>query len=59
MNRWVGFIQCAMIANGMIDLAGAKEMFDGAKLAFGEPGEDLLDHLDPESSFAFEIGGEG
>ena len=42
-------------------LAGAKAMFDEAKLAHGEPGQDqdLLDHLNPQSSFALDIGGQG
>ena len=59
MNRWVGFIQCAMIANRMLDLGRAKRMFDEAKNAFGENGQDLTDHLDPDDSFELEIGGEG
>ena len=59
LNRWVGFIQCAMIANRMIDLDRAKRMFDEAKNAFGETGQDLTDHLDPDDSFELEIGGEG
>ncbi len=59
MNRWIGFIQCAMIANRMIELEDAKAMFDRAKTAFGEPGRDLIDHLDPDSSFNFDLGGEG
>ena len=59
LNRWIGFIQCAMIANGIIDLEQAKEMFERAKNAFGEPSQDLLDHLDPDKAFSFDIGGEG
>ena len=59
MNRWIGFIQCAMIANGIIDLDAAMQMFDRAKVAFGEPSQDLLDHLDPDSAFRFDLGGEG
>lgn len=59
LSRWIGFLQCAMIANRMIDLEGAKEMFDQAKLAFGESSRDVLDHLDPDQPFEFEIGGEG
>jgi hypothetical protein len=34
-------------------------MFDRAKVAFGELGDDFLDHLDPRSSFQLDIGGEG
>ncbi len=59
LNRWVGFIQCAMIANGYVDLAGAKAMFDLAKNAYGEPDQDMLDHLNPDVDFEIEIGGRG
>jgi hypothetical protein len=59
LNRWIGFIQCAMIANGIISLKQAKEMFEKAKNAFDEPSQDLLDHLDPSSYFEFDLGGEG
>jgi len=59
LNRWIGFIQCAMMANHMLDLDGVKSMFNRAKKAFGEPSEDLVDHLDPNSFFELDIGGEG
>ena len=59
LHRWIGFIQCGLLANGMLDLNGAKAMFDEAKAEHGEPDDDLLDHLDPASSFEFDIGGEG
>ena len=59
LHRWLGFIQCAMIANGIIDLDGAKQMFAGAKNAFGEHSDDLLDHLDLNNPFEFDIGGQG
>ena len=58
LHRWVGFVQCAMLANRMLDLKGAKALFKEAKVAFGEISEDLLDHLDPTSSFELDIGGE-
>lgn len=61
LHRWIGFIQCAMLAQGMLDLNGLKAMFDdikGARLDADADLEDLLDHLDPESSFEFELGGE-
>jgi hypothetical protein len=58
-HRWIGFIQCAMIANRMIDLEGAKEMFEQAKNAFGASSHDVLDHLDPDEDFEFDIGGQG
>ena len=59
LNRWIGFIQCALLANGLLDLDELKSMFDKAKLAYGDTGQDLLDHLNPNSSFEFDIGGEG
>jgi hypothetical protein len=59
LHRWIGFVQCAMMANRMLDLDGIKAMFDKVKNAYGETSEDLLDHLDPGSSFKLDIGGEG
>ena len=59
LNRWIGFIQCALIANRSLDLEGAKQMFNRAKKTSGESAQDLLDHLDPDSPFEFELGGEG
>ncbi len=59
LHRWIGFIQCALIANRMLDLAGVKSMFDHAKNAFGEPASELLDHLDPDNAFELELGGQG
>lgn len=61
LHRWIGFIQAGMLANRMLDFAGAKAMFDEARDAYGANGadENLLDHLDPSSSFELEIGGEG
>lgn len=62
LHRWIGFVQGAMLANRMLNLDGLKAMFDEAKRAQVEAGddlEDLTDHLDPSSSFEFDIGGEG
>ena len=59
LHRWIGFVQCAMMANQMTDLAGLKRMFDEAKLGHDDSSEDLLDHLDPTDSFRLDIGGEG
>ncbi|MHC4180258.1 MAG: hypothetical protein ACYSWU_22360 [Planctomycetota bacterium] len=59
LHRWIGFVQCAMMANRVLDLNGIKAMFDRAKNAYGETSADLLDHLDPEDFFEFDIGGEG
>jgi hypothetical protein len=60
LHRWVGFVQAGMIANYMLDLDGAKAMFNKVKGEFGATDEDqdLLDHLDPKTSFEMEIGGE-
>jgi hypothetical protein len=62
LHRWIGFVQAAMLANRMLDLDELKAMFDEAKRAYGESPEDfedLIDHLDPASSFTFDIGGQG
>jgi hypothetical protein len=59
LHRWIGFVQCAMMANRILDLDGIKSMFDKAKNAYGEVNEDLRDHLDPRDYFQFDIGGEG
>jgi len=59
LHRWIGFVQCAMMANRILDLDGIKAMFDKTKNAYGEASEDLLDHLDPKDYFEFDIGGEG
>jgi hypothetical protein len=50
-----------MIANLMLDLEGAKIMFNKVKEQYGAVGKDrdLLDHLDPMTSFEMEIGGQG
>ena len=61
LHRWIGFVQAGMIANYMLDLDGAKAMFNKTKKQFGSiaKDQDLLDHLDLESSFEIEIGGQG
>lgn len=60
-HRWIGFIQAGMVANYMLNLAGAKVMFAEVKERFGPLAndQDLLDHLDPDSSFEIETGGQG
>jgi hypothetical protein len=58
LHRWIGFVQGGMMANHILDLDAAKVMFDEAKTKYGARDDDLLDHLNPESSFKFEIGGE-
>ncbi|MHC2066149.1 hypothetical protein ACYFX5_01630 [Bremerella sp. T1] len=62
LHRWIGFIQCALLAHSILDLDGLKAMFNEAKRDHGESAEDLedlTDHLDSSNSFEFEIGGEG
>jgi hypothetical protein len=59
LHRWIGFVQGAMIANRIIDLDGARAMFSNVKNAYGETGADLLDHLNPDSTFQFDLGGQG
>ncbi len=60
LHRWIGFIQCALLANGTLGFDETKVMFDGVKQAFDERAadQDLIDHLNPDSSFELEIGGE-
>jgi hypothetical protein len=31
LNRWIGFVQCAMMANRILDIDAIKEMFDKVK----------------------------
>lgn len=59
-HRWIGFIQAGLMANRIIDMQGLREMFNDAKNAYGSGNEDidLIDHLDPESDFKMDIGGE-
>jgi hypothetical protein len=61
LHRWIGFVQAGMVANLMLDLDGAKAMFNQVKEEFGSIAKDpdLLDHLDPNSSFEMELGGQG
>ena len=61
LHRWIGFIQCAMIANGILDLVGTKRMFDSVKNEYVLTSEDqdLTDHLDSDTSFEIDVGGQG
>ena len=59
LHRWIGFVQCGLLANHLLDLNDVRRMFDEAKVAHAESSEDLLDHLDSRSGFEFELGGEG
>lgn len=60
-HRWIGFVQAGMIANLMLDLDGAKAMFSKLHEKYGSIANDpdLLDHLDPTTSFEIETGGQG
>jgi hypothetical protein len=61
LHRWIGFVQCAMMANRLLDLAGTKAMFDAIKNAYrpSADDQDLVDHLDPSSGFEVDLGGQG
>jgi hypothetical protein len=61
LHRWIGFVQAGMIANLMLDLDGAKAMFNKIKEEYGsiDKDQDLVDHLDPQSSFKMDLGGQG
>ena len=59
LHRWIGFIQCALLANQVLDLDSLKSMFDNAKIAYGGTDDDLLDHLNPENPFEIDVGGPG
>ncbi len=61
LHRCIGFIQCAMLAHKMLRLDELTEMFDTIQLAQETANrdlDDLRDHLDPKSSFEFDLGGE-
>lgn len=61
LHRWIGFVQCGIMANQVADLQGLKRMFDQAKIAHGGSGhdEDLIDHLNVDDSFELDLGGQG
>jgi hypothetical protein len=62
LHRWLGFIQAAILANRMLELDDVKAMFNKIKRSFhlndGDD-QDLMDHLNLDNSFTFEIGGQG
>jgi hypothetical protein len=61
LHRWIGFVQCGMMANLILDIDGAQSMFNEAKKAHGNIADDLdlVDHLDSDSSFEIDLGGQG
>ena len=61
LHRWIGFIQAAILANRMLDLEQIRAMFDEVKKSHRLSGDDqdLVDHLDVDSSFKLDLGGQG
>jgi hypothetical protein len=61
LQRWLGFIQAGILANRMLDLLQIKAMFDEVKQSHSVSSEDqdLIDHLDVDSSFKLDLGGQG
>jgi hypothetical protein len=60
LHRWIGFIQCGLMASRALSFEQVKNMFDLSKAAYGIEGDtDLVDHLDSTSAFEIDIGGEG
>lgn len=58
LNRWIGFVQAGLLANEMLTLEELRTMFSLAKDQHSDVA-DLIDHLDPASSFGLDIGGQG
>lgn len=61
LHRWIGFVHGAMLANRLLDVDRARAIFEAARSKHGTaPGDqDLIDHLDPGSSFRMDLGGQG
>jgi hypothetical protein len=61
VHRWIGYVRSGMIANRILDLDAAKKMFDVAKNSYGVSSADLdlVDHLNDDTAFELEIGGQG
>ena len=60
LHRWIGHIQGCLITTKVATVDQIKEIMRMAKLAFGEkPDTELMRHLDPDSPFFLDIGGEG
>ncbi len=57
---WIGFVQCGLIANGLLKPKTARAMFGQSWTGYSVDSidQDLIDHLDHESSFSLDIGGE-
>jgi len=61
LHRWIGYVQAAILANRMLDLEQIRAMFDEVKKSHRVSGDDqdLVDHLDVDSSFKLDVGGQG
>ena len=61
LHRWIGFVQAGILANRMLDLEQIKAMFEDIKKlhCLSSEDQDLIDHLDVESSFKLDLGGQG
>lgn len=61
LHRWIGFVHGAMLANRLLDLDRAKAIAEEAKAVHGviPDDQDLVDHLNPDSSFRMDLGGQG
>ena len=60
LHRWLGFVQAGMLANQMLSFVELKRMFVDAKNTYADNSDDhdLIDHLDPHSSFRLDLGAE-
>ena len=61
LHRWLGFVQAGILANRMLDLDQTKAMFDAVKQSHRISCDDqnLIDHLDVDSAFVLDLGGQG
>jgi hypothetical protein len=62
VHRWIGFIQAGILASGILDLDGLKAMFNATRQTHSDAQsnlDDLIDHLDAQTDFHLELGGEG
>jgi hypothetical protein len=61
LHRWIGFVQAGILANRMLDLEQIKAMYDEVKKSHevSSGDRDLTDHLDLNSSFKLDLGGQG
>ena len=55
LHRWIGFLQGAMIAHGILDLDRAKAMFNKDKVAHPSADNDMSDHLDVDHKVVVDV----